>query len=55
MKKSNNLYRDIITGVFFTVGLFGFLSGAFVWSTLLFGAASVSSNLDLLPVSQQSA
>jgi hypothetical protein len=55
MKKSSNLFRDIVTGVFFTVGIFGFMSGAFVWSTLLFGAASVASNLDSVFVSKQSA
>ncbi|WAR43838.1 hypothetical protein [Methylomonas rapida] len=47
MNKSNNLYRDIITGFFFMTGVFGFMSGEFVLSTMLFGAASLSSNLDL--------
>lgn len=46
MNKSNNLYRDIVTGLFFTVGVFGFMSGEFILSTMLFGAASLSSNLD---------
>lgn len=46
MNKSHNLYRDIFTGLSFTIGLFGFMSGEFVISTLLFGAATVSSNLD---------
>ncbi len=47
MNTSNNLYRDIATGLFFTIGLYGFMSGEFVISTLLFGAASISSNLNL--------
>jgi hypothetical protein len=47
LNTSNNLYRDIATGLFFTVGLFGFMSGEFVISTLLFGVASISSNLNL--------
>jgi len=47
MNKSNNLYRDIMTGFFFMTGVFGFMSGEFVLSTMLFGAASLSSNLDL--------
>ena len=47
MNTSNNLYRDIATGMFFTIGVFGFMSGEFVISTMLFGAASISSNLDL--------
>jgi hypothetical protein len=29
------------------VGVFGFMSGEFVLSTLLFGSASLTSNLDL--------
>lgn len=46
MNKSTNLYKDIFTGIFFTVGVFGFMSGEFILSTLLFGAATISSNLD---------
>ncbi len=46
MSKSNNLYRDIFTGLFFTTGVFGFMSGEFIVSTILFGAATVASNLD---------
>lgn len=47
MNTSNNLTRDIVTGIFFTIGIFGFVSGEFMLSTMLFGAASLSSNLDL--------
>jgi len=47
MKTPINLYRDIVTGVLFLVGVFGFMSGEFVLSTLLFGTASLTSNLDL--------
>ncbi len=46
MNKSINLYKDIFTGLSFTVGVFGFMSGEFILSTLLFGAATISSNLD---------
>ena len=46
MNTSNNLYRDIATGIFFMIGVFGFMSGEFVISTALFGVASISSNLD---------
>ena len=46
MNKSINLYKDIFTGISFTVGVFGFMSGEFILSTLLFGAATISSNLD---------
>jgi hypothetical protein len=47
MKPEKNFSRDITTGILFTTGLFGFVSGEFVLSTLLFGAASLSSNLGL--------
>ena len=46
MNKSGNLYRDILTGIFFVVGVFGFMSGEFILSTLLFGASTIASNLD---------
>jgi hypothetical protein len=46
MNKTNNLYRDIATGLFFTTGVFGFMSGEFIISTLLFGAATIFSNID---------
>ncbi len=47
MKKPINLYRDVVTGLLFVVSVFGFMSGEFVLSTLLFGTASLTSNLDL--------
>ncbi len=46
MNTSINLYRDIMTGLLFTVGVFGFMSGEFIISTLLLGTASLTSNLD---------
>lgn len=46
MNKSSNLYKDILTGIFFTTGVFGFMSGEFIVSTMLFCAATISSNLD---------
>ncbi|WP_347988870.1 hypothetical protein [Methylomonas sp. AM2-LC] len=46
MEKSKNLYRDIFIGFSFITGIFGFMSGEFIISTLLFGMASLSSNLD---------
>ncbi len=46
MDTSKNLYRDITTGLSFVVGVFCFMSGEFVISTLLFGTASLTSNLD---------
>lgn len=46
MNKSSALYKDILTGLFFTTGVFGFMSGEFILSTMLFGAATISSNLN---------
>ncbi|MDD2737504.1 MAG: hypothetical protein PHR94_01090 [Methylomonas lenta] len=46
MSKSKNLYKDVLTGIFFIVGVFGFMSGEFILSTLLFCAATIASNLD---------
>ena len=45
MKKSGNFYRDITVGLFFIIGIFGFMSGEFVISTTLFATASILSNI----------
>lgn len=47
MNKSRNLYKDIFIGVSFVAGVFGFMSGEFIVSTLLFAASSLTSNLQL--------
>lgn len=47
MNKSAHLFKDIMTGVLFTSGILGFMSGEFIISTMLFGAATLSSNLDV--------
>jgi exosortase/archaeosortase len=47
MNKSKNLYRDVFIGVAFMTGVFGFMSGEFIISTMLFALASLTSNLDL--------
>ncbi|WGS88408.1 hypothetical protein QC632_11755 [Methylomonas sp. UP202] len=46
MRKSKNLTRDIFTAITFTAGMFVFMSGEFILSTVLFCLASISSNLD---------
>ena len=46
MGKSSNLYRDIFIALFLVGGVFSFVSGEFVISTLLFAMASLTSNLD---------
>jgi hypothetical protein len=42
----NNLLKDIIFGLLFITGLFGFISGAFIVSATLFAGAAIFSNID---------
>lgn len=43
---NSNFYRDIVTGFLLIIGIFIFLSGEFVLSTLFLGMASLTSNLE---------
>ncbi len=43
----NSLGRDIAVGIMFIVGLFGFLNGSFIVSTIVFAMSAVFSNLHL--------
>jgi len=43
----NNLYKDILTGLVFMAGLFGFLSGEFIVSSTLFATAAIASNVNI--------
>ena len=43
----NTLYRDILIGLIFVVGIVGFISGEFVISTVLFALAAILSNVYL--------
>ena len=52
MNRKNSLYKDVVTGIFFTTGILGFVSGEFVLSTMFFGAASLFTNLDFESASQ---
>jgi hypothetical protein len=47
MNTSKSLYKDVTTGLFFVIGVLSFMSGQFILSTMLFGAASLASNLNL--------
>ncbi len=40
-----NLNRDISVGVLFIAGIFGFINGSFIISTVIFAMAAVFSNL----------
>ncbi|MDD5411097.1 MAG: hypothetical protein PHF31_06735 [Methylobacter sp.] len=42
----SNLLKDIIFGLMFLTGLFGFISGAFIVSSALFASAAIFSNID---------
>jgi len=42
---TTTFYRDVVTGLFFAVGIFSFVSGQFILSTMLFGMASLATNL----------
>jgi len=42
----NDLYKDILTGLVFIVGLFGFMSGEFIISSTLFATAAIAGNIN---------
>jgi hypothetical protein len=41
----NDFQRDILIGLMFVAGIFGFISGEFIISTLLFASAAIFTNL----------
>jgi len=43
----NDLHKDILTGLVFIIGLFGFLSGEFIISSALFATAAIASNINV--------
>ena len=43
----SNLYRDIAISILFIAGIWGFISGQFIISTVLFGSAAMFSNIVL--------
>lgn len=43
----NDFKKDIIMGLIFITGIFGFISGEFIVSTVLFGLAAIYSNIAL--------
>ena len=43
----NDLYKDILTGLVFITGLFGFISGEFIISSTLFATAAIASNVNV--------
>ncbi|GAW86284.1 conserved hypothetical protein [Bathymodiolus platifrons methanotrophic gill symbiont] len=43
----NDLYKDILTGLVFLIGLLGFVSGEFIISSTLFATAAIASNVNV--------
>jgi hypothetical protein len=43
--RMNDFQRDVLIGMMFLVGIFGFISGEFIVSTLVFASAAIFSNL----------
>ncbi len=43
----SDFQRDVLIGVMFVGGIFGFISGEFVFSTLLFAIAAISSSISM--------
>ncbi len=41
----SDLRKDILIGLMFIVGIFGFISGEFVVSTIMFATAAIFSNI----------
>jgi hypothetical protein len=41
----NDFRRDLLLGMMFICGIFGFISGEFVISTILFASAAIYSNI----------
>jgi CheY-specific phosphatase CheX len=39
------LYKDLFIGLMFIIGIWGFISGEFIVSTLLFAGAAIYSNM----------
>lgn len=43
----NDLSKDILTGLMFVTGLFGFVSGEYIISSTLFATAAIASNVNM--------
>jgi hypothetical protein len=41
----NDFQRDVLLGLMFIAGIFGFISGEFIVSTILFASAAIYSNI----------
>ena len=41
----NDLMKDVLIGLMFIAGIWSFISGQFIFSTLLFASAAIYSNI----------
>lgn len=41
----NDIQKDIIMGLIFITGIYGFISGEFILSTILFAGVAIYSNI----------
>ena len=41
----SDFQKDVLTGLMFLTGLFGFMSGEFIISSTLFASAAISTNI----------
>lgn len=46
----SNLNKDILIGLLFIIGIWSFISGQFIISTVLFAGAAIYSNVVMRPV-----
>lgn len=46
-KKMTDLQKDVLIGLIFVTGIFGFISGEYIVSTVLFASAAIFSNIRL--------
>ena len=42
-----DLHKDILTGIMFLTGIFGFISGEFIISSTIFASAAIASNVNI--------
>jgi hypothetical protein len=43
----SDFYKDVLTGIVFVTGVFGFVSGEFIISSALFATAAIASSITM--------
>lgn len=43
----SDFQRDVLIGMMFVAGIFGFISGEFVFSTMVFAIAAIATNIGM--------